>query len=113
DGVGETAPGAEIGHLETGRFVFAGRRAEPVQFAVELLACLFQNDVAVAVAVAHLADDRQQWNLEENDVQPRAAQANTQLAVFDAGVDIAQVEAEQAEETQKIRLEEGNALQKA
>ena len=44
-------------------------------------------------------------------MQPGAAQADAQLAVFDAGVHVAQVEAEQTEEADEVRLDERNALE--
>jgi len=44
-------------------------------------------------------------------VQPGPAQADKQLSVLDAGVDVAQVEAEQAEKAQEVGLEEADALQ--
>ena len=45
-------------------------------------------------------------------MQPRAAQANEKFAVFDPGMDIAQVEPKQAQEAYEVRLHKRNPLQK-
>ncbi|MDF9901052.1 UNVERIFIED_ORG: hypothetical protein OKW16_004919 [Pseudomonas reinekei] len=109
----EAAARAEVGHLQLGQFIAAGVGAQPVELAVELLAGLLQHDFAVAIAIAYLADQRQQRHFEQDHMQPGAAQANDQLAVFDTGVEVAQVEAKQAEKAQEIRLQEADAFQKA
>lgn len=44
-------------------------------------------------------------------MQPWAAQADRQLAILDAGVYVAQVEAEQAEEADEVRLHERDAFE--
>ncbi len=109
--VGEAPAGAEVGDLEFREFLAAGLGGEPVELAIELLADLFQDHLAVAITVAHLADDGQQRHLEEDHVQPWAAQADCQLAILDAGVHVAQVEAEQAEEADEVRLHERDAFE--
>ncbi len=45
-------------------------------------------------------------------MQPWPAQTDEQFSVLDAGVQVAQVEAEQAEEAQKIRFQKADALEK-
>ena len=45
-------------------------------------------------------------------MQPRATQTDKQFAVFDPGVYVAHIEAEQAQETDEVRLHERDALQK-
>src|SRR5471030_592154 len=109
--VRKAAPGAEIGNLQLGQFVAAGVGGQPVELAIELLAGLLQNDFPVAIAVTHFADDRQHRYFEQNHMQPRTAPADEQLAVLNAGVDVAQVEAEQAKKSKEIRLHEADALQ--
>ena len=86
--------GAEIGDLQLRQLISRGVGGQPVELAVQLLTGLFQLDVPVAIAVAHFADDGQQRHFEQNHMQPRPAQADEQLAVFDTGLHIAQVEAE-------------------
>ncbi|MNO21867.1 hypothetical protein D3C76_116440 [compost metagenome] len=109
----KAAAGAEIGDLQLRQLVGRGVGGQPVELAIELFARLFQHGFAVAIAVAHFADDRQQRHFVENHMQPRPAQTDEQLAVFDAGVQIPQVKAEQPEKAQEVRLEETDALEKA
>ncbi|MNQ92187.1 hypothetical protein D3C85_1076040 [compost metagenome] len=109
--VGKAPAGAEVGQLEAGQFLVGGVGPEPVELAVELFARLDQFDVAVTVAIAHFTDDRQQRDLEEDHVQPGAAQAHAELPVLDAQLEVAQVEAEQAEEAGEVRLDEGDAFE--
>ncbi|VVN46066.1 hypothetical protein PS676_05750 [Pseudomonas fluorescens] len=108
--VGKATASTEIGYLQFRQFVAAGVSGQPVELAIELLTRLLQYDFAIAIAVAHFADDGQQRHFEQDHMQPRSAQADEQFAVFDAGVDVAQVEAEQPEEPQEIRLHEADAL---
>ena len=109
--VGEAPAGAEISQLEAGQFARRGFGLEPVELLVQALGSLLQQHFTVAIAVAHFADDGQQRHLEEDHVQPGAAQTDAQLAVFDAGVHVAQVEAEQAEETNEVRFDERDAFE--
>ncbi|MNI31885.1 hypothetical protein D3C73_857800 [compost metagenome] len=46
-------------------------------------------------------------------MQPGAPQADKQFTVFEAGVDVTQVEAKQPEKAQEVRLQEADAFQKA
>lgn len=108
----KTSAGAEIGDLQLRQLIGRGIGGQPVEFAIELLARLFQHGFAVAIAVAHFADDRQQRHFIENHMQPRPAQTDEQFAVLDAGVHVTQVEAEQAEKAQEVRFEEADALKK-
>jgi hypothetical protein len=85
--------------------------AQPVELAVQLVARLGQAHVRVQVAVAHFADDRQQRHFEQDHMQPRAAQAQEQLVVFDAEAHVAQVEAEQPQKAQEVGLEEADAFE--
>ncbi len=111
--VGKPAAGAEVRHLQVGQFLAAGVGGQPVELAIQLLPCLLEDDVTVAIAIAHFADDGQQRHLEQNHMQPRPAQADEQLAIFNAGVYVAQVETKQAEKAQEVRLQEADALQEA
>lgn len=104
DAAGEAPAGAEIGYLQLGQFIGAGMRLQPVELAIELIAGIAQAHAWVQVAVAHLADDRQERHFEQHHMQPRAAQAQAQLVVLDAQAQVAQVEAEQPQKAQKSGL---------
>jgi hypothetical protein len=85
--------------------------AQPVELAVQLVPGLGQAHARVQVAVAHFTDDGQQRYFEQDHVQPGAFQAQEQLIVLDADPHIAQVEAEQAQKTQEVGLEEADAFE--
>ncbi|MNP40014.1 hypothetical protein D3C76_1336180 [compost metagenome] len=68
-------------------------------------------DLWITLAVAQLADGRQQRHLEEDHVQPGAFQAQAELALVDADLHVVGVEAEQPEEADEVGLEERDALQ--
>ncbi|KAI3483331.1 hypothetical protein L1887_53786 [Cichorium endivia] len=89
------------------------RRELPVELAQQLLAGLVQLHLWMKVAVAHLADDRQQRHFEQDHVQPRTPYAQVELVVLDAHLQVTQVEAEQAQKTQEVRLHEADLLEEA
>ena len=107
---GKASAGAEIGDLQLRQFVGRGVGGQPVELAIKLFTGLLQRGFPVAIAVAHFADDRQQRYFVKDHMQPRPAQADEQLAVLDAGMQVTQVEAEQTEEAQEVRFQEGDAL---
>jgi len=110
--VGKAPPRPEVGELEAGQLVGTGLGLEPVHFLVQALAHLFDRDITIAVAIAYFADDRQQGDFVEDHVQPRPAHADRQLpGRVQADLHVAQVEAEQAEEADEVRLEERDLFQ--
>lgn len=110
--VGKPSARAEVRDFQLGQLIWRGVDGQPFELVVQAIPRLAEQGVRVAMSIAHLADDRQQRHFKEDDVEPRAVQANAQFIVLDAGFHIAGIETEQAQKSQKIRFHEGDAFQK-
>ncbi|MNH12333.1 hypothetical protein D3C79_718720 [compost metagenome] len=111
--VGEASAGAEVGDLQLGQLVAAGIGLEPVELAVQLVACVAELCLRMTMAVAYFADDRKQRHFKQDHVQPGPAQAQVQLIVLDPQLQVAQVEAKQPEKAQEVRLHEADLFKEA
>ena len=101
----QAPPRGKVGHAQVGQLFAAEVFLQPVELLIELASDVFQGHIGVFVTVAQLADQGQHRLLEHDAVQHRADDADVQLAVDFADVDIAQVETEQAKKALVIRGE--------
>src|SRR5690625_3391042 len=100
---GEAPPGAKVREAEEFVIVMLPYLAD---FLLQASVAFLDIRLRVQAMGIGLADDGEYWHLEQDGVQPGAANSDLQLLAIVADIDIALLQMEQAQKVDEIRFDE-------